>query len=95
MYKTEMLVFLDETGCDRRDSMRQYGYSLRGKLLVSHKLLIRGERISAIAFMSVNGMLDCKTYKHTVNGDTFHEFLQASVLPHLMNFDGVNPHACL
>lgn len=27
---TEMLVFLDESGSDRRDALRRYGYSLRG-----------------------------------------------------------------
>ena len=41
----------------------------------SHKLLVRGERISAIACMSVNGMLDCKTVKQTVNGDVFYDFV--------------------
>ena len=69
-----MLFFLDETGSDRRDCIRQHGYSLQGKPLVS--LLVRGERISAIAFMPMSGMLDCKTVKHTVNG-----FMQAAVLP--------------
>ena len=27
----ELLVFVDETGTDRRDSMRRFGYSVRGK----------------------------------------------------------------
>jgi len=51
LYKPEMLIFLDETGSDRRDCIRTYGYSLRGKLLVTHRLLVRGQRISAIAFV--------------------------------------------
>ena len=29
-YEPEMLVFVDETGCDRRSAMRRFGYSLRG-----------------------------------------------------------------
>ena len=62
---------------------------------MSHKLLVRGERISAIAFMSMNGMLDCKTVKYKVNGNTFYEFMQTTVLPHLMPFDGINPHSVL
>ena len=41
-YKREMLVFLDETGADRRNTMRKYGYSLRGKPATSHKLHFRG-----------------------------------------------------
>ena len=30
LYSPEMLIFVDETGCDRRDAMRKFGYSLRG-----------------------------------------------------------------
>ena len=45
MYSPDMLVFVDETGADRRNSIRKYGYSMRGKPLTSNKLLIRGERV--------------------------------------------------
>ena len=55
LYDRDMMIFLDETGSDRRNSIRKYGYSIRGRPLVSEKLLVRGKRISAIAFMSVNG----------------------------------------
>ena len=33
VYKPEMLVFIDKTGCDRRSAMRRFGYSLRGLLM--------------------------------------------------------------
>ena len=39
--------------------------------LVSSKFLSRGVRINTIAFMSVIGMLDSKTFRCTVDGDTF------------------------
>ena len=29
-YDADMLVFVDETGCDRRTSMRKFGYALKG-----------------------------------------------------------------
>ena len=58
-------MFLDDTGSDSHDSMRQYSYSAHGRPLVSHKLLVRGERINCIAFMSMSGILDCKTYGYT------------------------------
>ena len=38
-YEPEMLVF---SGCDRRNSLREYRYSLHGKPAMSKKLL--GER---------------------------------------------------
>ena len=57
-YKPEMLVFLDETGTDRRNAIRRYGYSMRGLPLQKHTLLVRGEHVSGIALLSVNGILD-------------------------------------
>ena len=95
LYKAEMLVFLDETGTDRRDVLRHKGYSLRGKPAVAHKLLVRGERISVIAFMSPQGILDSVPVKGGVNADKFYHAVQRSLLPHLMPFNGTNPHSVL
>ena len=39
LYQPHMLVFMDETGSDCRDSMRKYEYGLRGKPPRSCKLL--------------------------------------------------------
>ena len=69
--------------------------SVRGKAAVSHSLLVRGERISAIACMSVNGILDVKTVRGTSSGDTFYDFVSTHLLPHLMPFNGANPHSVL
>ena len=52
----EMFIFLDETGSDKRNSVRRYGHSLRGRPVVYEKLLVRGKRVSAIAFLSVHGI---------------------------------------
>ena len=60
VYIADMLVFVDETGCDRRNCLRKYGYSIRDKPALNHSLLVRGERISAIACMSVNGANGCQ-----------------------------------
>ena len=95
IYQPEMLIFLDETGADRCDSLRKYGYSLRGRLVQSQKLLVRGEHISAIAFMSVNSFLDCHTVRGTVNADVFQKFVAKTLLPRLMPFDGKNSHSVI
>lgn len=50
VYSPEMLIFLDETGTDRRNTIRRCGYSMQGKPLVSHRLLFQGDRLSALAF---------------------------------------------
>jgi hypothetical protein len=46
IYNQDMLIFLDESGSDKHDCLRKYGYSLRGVPPVYHKLLVRGKRIS-------------------------------------------------
>lgn len=55
--------------------------------------MVRGERVSAIACISVAGLLDVKTVRGTTDGDTFYDFVQTHLLPHLMPFNGVNPHS--
>ena len=49
--------------------------------------------MSAIAFLSVHGILDCKMVTGSVDGELFYDFIQASLLPHLMPFNGRNPHS--
>ena len=75
VYSTNMFVFVDKTGADRNNSLRKHGFSIRGKPAINITLLIRGERVSTIACMSVNGALDVKTLKQTSNGDTSYKFV--------------------
>ena len=88
LYSTEMLVFLDETETDRRDSFRKKGYSLRGKPARSKKFLVRGEHIFTLCLISTEGILVCKIARGSVNGDTFLENL---LMPNLVPFNGDNP----
>ena len=73
--------------------MRKYGYSIRGKPAVNHSLFFRGERVSAISCMSICGILDVKMVTETSTGDTFYEFVQTHLIPHLLPFNGINPHS--
>ena len=90
LYTPDMFVFIDETGADRRDTLRKYGYSLRGKPATKKSLLVRGQRVSAIACMSMDGILDVKIHKETTTGDVFYEFIHTHLIPHLCPFDGLN-----
>ena len=74
-----MLVFLDETGSDKRNSIHQFGYGLRGITPVTHKLDIYGKRISAIGVMTTRGM-----------GTFFLQFVQTCLLNIIQPFDGNN-----
>ena len=56
LYSTDMYVF--ETGADRRNTLLQENHSLFE------------EKVSAIACMSLNGILDVKTHKETSRSTT-------------------------
>lgn len=77
VYRPEMLVFLDETGADRRNAMRQYGYSIRGKPARSHKIL------------SVQGLLDCKVVQGSLDGDEFYDFVNSHLIEHQSHAAGM------
>ena len=47
---TNMIVWLDETGSDRRNA-RRYGYHLRGMTPTNFRLTVHGKRLSSIGIM--------------------------------------------
>ena len=90
-YSPNMLVFLDKTGSTRKDAIRKFGYySLRGMPCYSTKLLAKGKQVSAIAALSLEGVVDVKFVHGSVDGDTFANFIELSLLPHLLPFNGIN-----
>lgn len=93
VYDPSMLVWLDETGTDARNTIRKYGYSLRGMPLCDQRLLVRGKRYTAIPIVSLEGIHDVYLAEGTMNGDRFVQFVQNCLLPHLMPFNGVNPRS--
>ena len=86
---------MDETGTDGRDTVRRYGYSLRGKPLKVQKLLVHGEHISCIAAMSVQGIVATKIARGSMDGDAFFSFVYISLLTKLMPFNGTNINSVL
>ena len=88
-----MLVFVDEMGTDCRDSLRRYGYSIRGRTPQSCKVLVRGERISIIGIMTYCGVNDLYVVRGSVDGEVFLDFLERYLLPCLMPFNGTNPNS--
>ena len=88
-----MLLWIDETGCDRRNSLRRYGYSVRGTPAHEFVLRIGGKRYSAITVMSMKGVQDVYLCEGSVNGDRFLDFVRRTLLPLLMPFNGLNDHS--
>jgi len=90
IYEPSMLVFVDEMGCDRRNTIRKYGYSFRGMPVYDKHLLVRGIRYSAILVMSMNGIHNV----YLVEGrDIFSNFVDKCLLPCSMPFNGTNPRS--
>lgn len=85
-FDKSMFVWLDETGTDKRDQLRKYGYAIRGITPTCHRSLSRGERINAIASMSIEGMITLELVTGSVNGDIFFDFLRGSLIPNMQPF---------
>lgn len=88
-----MCVFVDESGTDNRDTLRKYGYSLRGKPAKAVSLFPRGKHLSALAAMCSEGVLACKIVQGGVDSTTFQAFLDMELTAQLLPFNGVNPRS--
>ena len=88
-----MFLFIDETGSGRRNSIRKYGYGVRGLTPVTQHLCVNGNRISAIGVLSTRGIEDSYIVESSVNADTFLKFIERSLLPIIQSFDGENPRS--
>ena len=86
-----MIVWIDETGFDRRNSLRKFGYGIRGSPPVSYSLKLRGRRYSAIGILSTDGIEDVLIVDESVDGEKFLLFVRKCLLPILMPFNGHNP----
>ena len=95
VFEPEMLIFVDETGSDKRAALRKYGYALRGRKAVSERLLVKfkGKRYSAIAGLHMGHMLDVYMTAENVKADTFCEYIECCLLPYLLPFNGTNPNS--
>ena len=95
MYDPDMLVWIDETGSARRNSIRQYGYSLRGMPAQVHQLQVGGRRLSAIPVLTTSGIEDVYVTSDSADGTKFEEFLFQCLLPIILPFNGINHHSVI
>jgi hypothetical protein len=77
-------LWIDETGFNNRNAIRKYGYGIRGQPPQDRK------RYSAIGILSVEGVQDVYLTEDSVDGEKCAYFLQYSLLPIIMPFDGRN-----
>ena len=89
-FHPDMLVFIDETVSVRRNSIRRYGYALRGITPVQYQLNVYGKRISSIGVLTMEGIEDVYIVEGNVNGAIFLQFIQRCLLNIIKPFDGNN-----
>ena len=77
------MLWVDETGCDRRNALQEYGYGIRERPPQEH----------TIGILSTEGVEDVYITDGTVDGDKFLEFVRQNLLPLLMPFNGQNPNS--
>ena len=87
-FPREFFVWVDETGSDARNYMRKFGFSLRGMRAECHRIIVRGERISAVAAISSDGLTAVKLKKRTVDAGYFVDFVRGNLVPNMLPFDG-------
>ena len=88
-----MIVWLDESGSDRRNGRRMFGHNLRGMTPTDYTLTLRGKHLSSIAIMSTRGIEDIDTFEGNINGDTFCDFIKRCLVSLLQPFNGQNPRS--
>ena len=83
LFSVHQLVWIDETGCDKRNFVRKMGYALRGERPVSTIIMNRGKRISALAAMCSDGVIALELGEGTNNGEKFYEFVPGQLIPEM------------
>ena len=76
IYDPDMLVLVDETGCDRHAALCRYGCALQGKQAVCDRLLVKGKQYNAIGAMCMYSVLDVYIKEKTVDGEEFCNFIE-------------------
>ena len=87
----DLFVWVDETGCDRWNYVRKYGYAIRGQTPVSSQFLVRGKRVTAITAMATDGLVGVELHTGTTNGEKFFDFVRGTLIPQMNTFDGTAP----
>lgn len=79
LYNPNMLVFIDETGSNKKDAMREFDYSLGGQRCIAKKVLVRGQRVSARAALSSEKVLDVRFVYGSVSAEMFAKFIELNL----------------
>jgi transposase len=80
-FRPEQLVFVDESGTDRRIGFRKTGWSPLGIAPVQRQALARGDRYQILPAYTSESILAASIYKGVTDTAIFEEFLENVLLP--------------
>jgi hypothetical protein len=85
-YRGHQLVFLDESGINRKLGDRDYGYSPKGRRIPQKVAPGRAENYSLLPAMSIDGYIMCKLYHGVIDSERYKDFIRNDVLPQCTPF---------
>ncbi len=65
-----MNLVTTESGHNRKNTIRNYGYSIRGMPAIDYRIKFGGVRVNAIGVMSIFGMEEIYLIEDTIKGET-------------------------
>ena len=92
-FSPKQLVWVDKTGCKKKDCVHVFGYALKGIAPVRIRQLIRGRRVSCVVALAHDGVVAVETTTNTMDSAFFFDFVCGSLLPNMLPFDGSNPRS--
>ncbi|KAM0714702.1 hypothetical protein Q7P37_009719 [Cladosporium fusiforme] len=79
-YASYQLVFVDESGCDKRVGYRRTGWSPRGIAPVQVAQFRRGERYQILPAYAQDGVVYAKVYQGTTDSFVFEQYIRELLL---------------
>lgn len=84
--RLDMLIFIDEAARNRRTSHRRYGRSARGHRCVQRRHFVRGQRVSILPALTIDGIIGYNIITGSVTAATFIQFLHRHVVSNCVVF---------
>ncbi|KAL0929595.1 uncharacterized protein CTRU02_215494 [Colletotrichum truncatum] len=75
-YKSYQLVFIDESGCDKRTGHRRYGWAPVGVTPVQVARFSREQRFQVLAAYTQNGVKLARVYSGSTDASTYENFIE-------------------
>ncbi|KAJ3850376.1 hypothetical protein EV368DRAFT_10215, partial [Lentinula lateritia] len=77
----DMLMFIDEAAHNAKTSLRKYGRAKRGHCCVQRRQFVRGEHVSILPAITLDGIVAYDVIPGSVTSLKFLKFLERHVMP--------------